>query len=156
MLFHFCLIQYSSCSTVLDNLCHIFPLMICQMFQWVKGLDCRQASPPTQNSSTMKPDVQVASSTDPFTTREAWWSQNLINLTTEQFSTLPRSILNELTLREDTRIFGSCSHTASFLHDRAGELAFVDSTVNCAHRQKIPGIVLEPMQRYPGKNHVGF
>jgi len=43
----------------------------------------------------------------------------LIHLPTEQFPTLPQSILNELWSREDGRVSGSCSHMASSLHDRA-------------------------------------
>lgn len=32
---------HSCCSTVQGRLCHIFLLIMCQMFQWVAGSDCR-------------------------------------------------------------------------------------------------------------------
>ncbi len=43
MLSHSCLIQASSCSTVLGLLCRIFLFMMRQCFLWVKDLDCRLA-----------------------------------------------------------------------------------------------------------------
>jgi len=41
----------------------------------------------------------------------------LIYLTTEPFSTLPQSLLNEFQAREDGSISGSCLHMASSLHE---------------------------------------
>ncbi len=43
MLSHSCLIQASSCSTVLGLLCRIFLLWCAKCFLWVKDLDCRLA-----------------------------------------------------------------------------------------------------------------
>jgi len=45
--------------------------------------------------------------------------QILPRLTTEQFSTLPQSIFDELWSREDGSVSGSCSQVASSLHDGA-------------------------------------
>lgn len=46
----------------------------------------------------------------------------LIRLTTEQFSALTQSILNERWPEEDSSVSGSCSHTTSSLHHRSSNL----------------------------------
>ena len=45
--------------------------------------------------------------------------QTMIHLTTEQFSILPKTMLDELWPREDGGVSGSCSHMTSSLHDTA-------------------------------------
>ena len=78
-----------------------------------------------------------------------------IHLTTEQFSTLPPSILNELWFREDSSVSGSCSHMAPSLHDRA--LTWICGWHGELWSQTmISGRVPEPVQCFPGQNHVCF
>ena len=43
--------------------------------------------------------------------------QILIHLTPKQFSILPQTILDQLWLREDDGVSGSCSHIISSLHE---------------------------------------
>ena len=69
----------------------------------------------------------------------------VICLTTEQFSTLPQSILNELWASEDVGISGSCRHIASSLHHSS--LTYI-----CGYHSELcsqtmfSGSVPEPMQ----------
>jgi len=57
-----------------------------------------------------------------------------LHLITEQFSTLPQSILNEIWSRENSSVSGSCSHVASSLHD--GALIYLkEGMINCVHWQ---------------------
>ncbi len=69
--------------------------------------------------------------------------QILIRLTTEQFSTLPQSILNEPWPRENACASRSCLDMASFLTYRvlAGT---ANGTVDCVHRQCFLEVFLSP------------
>ena len=71
--------------------------------------------------------------------------QILIHLTTEQFSSLIQSILNELWSRENSTVSGSCSHVASSLHDGALTCICGGYAELCS-QTVISGSVPEPMQ----------
>ncbi|KAF3690319.1 hypothetical protein EXN66_Car005991 [Channa argus] len=69
----------------------------------------------------------------------------LIHLTTEQFSILPQTILNELWPREHSSISGSYSHMASSLHDPASTNICRLHSERCS-QTVISESVPEPMQ----------